>query len=61
MCEEVVDSDRMNKVEFDERSICGILDKYNWYLRAMTIEYGPSCKWHRADTSKFTVAQSSSA
>lgn len=38
--EEVVDSDHMLDVKFDERSLRGILDKYRWYPEAMNREYG---------------------
>ena len=45
--EEVVDSDRMGEVEFEEKSLRGILDKYTWYPRAMNVEYGPRRVWNR--------------
>lgn len=56
MREEVVDSDRMNEVEFDEKSLRGILDKYNWYPRAMTIEYDPRRKWDREISPRLDVS-----
>ena len=43
--EEVVDSNQMNEIEFDEQSLRGILDKYNWYPSTMKVEYGPRRKW----------------
>ena len=54
--EEVVDSDRMNEVEFDEKSLRGILDKYNWYPNTMTMEYGPRRKWDRETSSRPNVS-----
>ena len=43
--EEVVDSDRMNEIEFDEKSLRGMLNKYDWCPHAMKIECGPRRKW----------------
>ena len=45
--EEVVDSDRLCEVEFDEKSLRGVLDKFIWYPRAMNVEYGPRREWNR--------------
>ena len=45
--EEVVDSDHMLDVKFDESSLRGILDKYRWYPEAMNREYGPLREWDR--------------
>ena len=42
--EEVVNFDQLLKLEFDENSLCGALDKYRWYPTVMTREYGPRRK-----------------
>ena len=43
--EEVVDSNQLLDVEFDENSLRGVLDQYNWYPQAMKREYGPRRIW----------------
>ena len=45
--EEVVDSDRLGEIEFDEKSLRGVLDKFTWYPKAMNDEYGPQRVWER--------------
>ena len=45
--EEVVDSDRLCKIEFDEKSLRGVLDKFTWYPKAMDDEYCPQRVWNR--------------
>ena len=45
MREEVVDSNQLLDVEFDENSLRGVLDQYNWYPQAMKREYGPCRIW----------------
>ena len=44
--EEVVDSDRLCEMEFDEKSLRGVLDKFIWYPKAMKVEYGPRRVWN---------------
>ena len=45
--DEVVDSNRLLEMEFDENSLRGILDKYQWYPEAMKKEYGHCREWDR--------------
>ena len=44
--EEVVDSDCLCEIEFDKKSLRGVLDKFTWYPKAMKIEYGPQRVWN---------------
>ena len=54
--EEVVDGDRMNEVEFDEKSLRGVLNKCDWCPNAMTMEHGPRRKWDRETSSRPNVS-----
>ena len=44
--EEMVNSDQLLDVEFDENSLHGVLHQYTWYPQAMKREYGPHRNWN---------------
>lgn len=44
--EEMVNSDQLLDVEFDENSLHGVLHQYTWYPQAMKREYGPRYNWN---------------